>query len=182
MLEYYMSLDYPVEVRRIPNTLGGGYSASIPHLGRMAFFAEGDTVDEAIAELDNVKCQLFQHMLDKGKDIPVPPPLPEDESDQYSGRLLLRLPRDLHRELALRSQDNGCSINQYAATALAKQLGGEMCAETTAVKALQQLSCKITEVHTSQEVYSIRTEPSGSLVSPGAIEKYKTYEFGRLLQ
>ncbi len=39
---------------------------------------------------------------------------------EYSGKLLLRIPRDLHRELAEAAKRNGVSINQYAAYKLAR--------------------------------------------------------------
>ncbi len=44
-LEFYLSLDYPVEIRRLPAEDGGGYIACIPHLGRWMFTAAGDTPD-----------------------------------------------------------------------------------------------------------------------------------------
>lgn len=123
-LEYYMAQNYPVEIREIPEELGGGYSASIPHLGRWAFFAVGDAIQEALEELEEVKQSLFEDMLERGKSIP-PAPAYTEEAEEYSGRLLLRIPRDLHRDLAELAEKNGTSINQYVATILAQYTGGE---------------------------------------------------------
>ncbi|MBE6032533.1 MAG: toxin-antitoxin system HicB family antitoxin [Clostridiales bacterium] len=39
---------------------------------------------------------------------------------EYSGRLLLRIPKELHRELAQAAQENGVSLNQYALYKLSK--------------------------------------------------------------
>lgn len=39
---------------------------------------------------------------------------------EYSGKLLIRIPKDLHRELAEAAFRNGVSLNQYAAYKLAK--------------------------------------------------------------
>lgn len=117
------TLDYPVEIRAIPAELGGGYSACIPSLGRWAFFADGETPEEALEHLDEVKTALFEDMIERGKEIPAPPPLPEEVAEEYSGRLLLRLPKDLHREVAEMAEANGSSLNQYIATALAKHVG-----------------------------------------------------------
>lgn len=72
-LEHYMAQEYPIEVQEVPAELGGGYSASIPCLGSMAFFAVGETESEALAELDEVKAVLFKDMLDRGKAIPAAP-------------------------------------------------------------------------------------------------------------
>ncbi len=38
----------------------------------------------------------------------------------YSGKLMLRIPKDLHRELAQAAKENGVSLNQYALYKLAK--------------------------------------------------------------
>ncbi len=38
----------------------------------------------------------------------------------YSGKLMLRIPKDLHRELAQAAKANGVSLNQYALYKLSK--------------------------------------------------------------
>ena len=101
MSEKCETLDYPVEIRAIPVELGGGYSACIPCLGRWTFFADGETPEEALANLDKVKAVLFEDMKEHGKEIPAPPPLPEDQVEEYSGKILLRLPKDLHKDCLL---------------------------------------------------------------------------------
>lgn len=39
---------------------------------------------------------------------------------EYSGKLLLRIPKELHRQLAEAAKENGVSLNQYALYKLAK--------------------------------------------------------------
>ena len=39
---------------------------------------------------------------------------------EYSGKLMLRIPKELHRDLAIAAKLNGVSLNQYAAYKLAK--------------------------------------------------------------
>lgn len=39
---------------------------------------------------------------------------------EYSGRLMLRIPKELHRELAEAAKANGVSLNQYALYKLAR--------------------------------------------------------------
>lgn len=41
-------------------------------------------------------------------------------SREYSGRLLIRLPKELHKTLAEAAKANGVSLNQYALYKLAK--------------------------------------------------------------
>lgn len=42
------------------------------------------------------------------------------EQRDYSGKLMLRIPRNLHRELAQEAKENGVSLNQYAVYKLSK--------------------------------------------------------------
>lgn len=39
---------------------------------------------------------------------------------EYSGKLMIRVPKELHRELAEAAKKNGVSLNQYAVYKLAK--------------------------------------------------------------
>ncbi len=39
---------------------------------------------------------------------------------EYSGKLMLRIPKDLHRDLAEAAKRNGVSLNQYAVYKLAR--------------------------------------------------------------
>jgi predicted HicB family RNase H-like nuclease len=43
-------------------------------------------------------------------DLPIPQPL---DSDKYSGKFVVRLPRTLHRRLAAEAEKEGVSLNQY---------------------------------------------------------------------
>ncbi|MDI6766121.1 MAG: toxin-antitoxin system HicB family antitoxin [Bacteroidota bacterium] len=109
-LNYYMNLNYPIEVVKIPKDEGGGFAATIPQLGRNAFVGDGETIDEAIKNLEQIKLELFEDYLKKG--IPIPEPKQEDD-EEYSGRFVMRIPKELHRYLAKRATDNDISLNQY---------------------------------------------------------------------
>lgn len=71
-LDYYMSLPYEVVVETIPAHLGGGFKASIPILGRFAVYGDGDTVEEALADLSVVKQERLGAYISEGLDIPEP--------------------------------------------------------------------------------------------------------------
>lgn len=109
-LNYYLTLNYPIEITKIPDDEGGGYSACIPLLGRNAFLSDGETIDEAIKNLENIKEENFSRMLDK--EIPIPEPQ-EQREEEFSGKFLVRVPKELHRELVRNSNKNGISLNQY---------------------------------------------------------------------
>lgn len=152
-LEYYMSQNYPVEVRAIPEELGGGYSASIPSLGPWTFFAEGDTREEALCRLDETKRDLFADMIANGKEIPDAPSLPEYESETYSGRILVRVPRSLHRDLAQLAHEEGCSVNTLIVSVLERFSGG---------KALWSICNR------QWQMQQLESQMSGSCTSPGS--------------
>jgi antitoxin HicB len=44
----------------------------------------------------------------------------------YSGKVNLRMPRSLHRDLARRAEDEGVSLNQFMVVALARAVGKEL--------------------------------------------------------
>lgn len=109
-LEYYLSLIYPVELIRIPEDEGGGFSACIPQLGRNAFIADGDSVEEVLSNLQSLKEESFSRMLENG--IPIPEPI-QEEDEEFSGKFLVRVPKELHRNIAQRAKQNNISLNQF---------------------------------------------------------------------
>ncbi len=107
-LRYYLDLPFPIEITQIPEDKGGGFMACIPQLGRMVLVGDGNTVMEAIQDLERAKASLFREYLEKGIQIPEP----EDE-DEYSGRFVMRMPKYLHRELSFGAKRNKVSLNSY---------------------------------------------------------------------
>ena len=119
--EYYLALPYPTEVMPIPEELGGGFNACIPLLGRYSAVGDGETAEEAYADLRAVLPSLLEEWIREGVDIPEPEPA-ADES-RYSGRMMLRVPKTLHARVARRAQAEGVSINQFIAVTLAQEVG-----------------------------------------------------------
>ena len=69
-LERFLKLRYTIVVRPLSRTEGDGWFAEIPLL--RGCWADGETPDQAIAELNVVKKAWFQSMLAHGKSIPTP--------------------------------------------------------------------------------------------------------------
>lgn len=108
-LNYYLKLEYPIEINPIPKNKGGGYEAIIPQLGRYAFIGDGETIEEAIKDLEKTKKEYFRDYLQKGTKIPEP----KVEGEDYSGKFLVRVPTFLHKYLSEEAKKNGISLNQY---------------------------------------------------------------------
>ncbi len=109
-LKYYMSLKYNIEISPIPIEDGGGFEAFIPQLGRLTMNGCGETPCEALQNLDEVKESLFSMWLKKGLDIPEPK---ECFEETYSGKILLRVSKEMHRDLVLSAKNQGISLNAY---------------------------------------------------------------------
>ncbi len=122
-LEYYMKLEYPCEITPLPPELGPGYEACIPQLGRYAFVGTGKTVEEALKNLEIRKRKLFEKYLDEGITIPEPK---LEKAQTYSGKFALRMPVELHKELAEGAKASRMSLNSYLIYLLTKYHGREI--------------------------------------------------------
>lgn len=109
-LKYYLKIAYPIEINEIPEEEGGGYNASIPLLGRYAFQGDGDTIEESIENLNSIKKYLLSKYLNE--KIPIPEPEREEEKE-YSGKFLIRVPKELHRFMSIEARRNNTTLNQY---------------------------------------------------------------------
>lgn len=105
-----MKLNYEIKIVKYTKEEGGGYRVSIPLLGDAAFVADGDTIEEALSILEEVKEGIFRHWIDIGAKIPEPRKEPDDD---YSGKFIVRVPSELHRKLAEEAQKQKISLNSY---------------------------------------------------------------------
>lgn len=103
-IEYYMSLPYKIEL--IPDVVEGGYVVSCPELP--GCLSCGDTVGEAMENIEEAKRLLVEDALTDGRVIPEP-----ERIEDYSGQFKLRIPKSLHKQLAEQSKREGISMNQY---------------------------------------------------------------------
>jgi predicted RNase H-like HicB family nuclease len=96
----------------------GGFSAEL--LEFPGCFAEGETANEAYANLEKSASSWIEVALSQGQDIPRP-----SANYGYSGRLVLRLPRELHRLASQKANRDGVSLNQCFVTAIASWVGAD---------------------------------------------------------
>lgn len=69
----------------------------------------GDTREEACSEAEINKDLWIETAIENGGNVPEPSKLYEDE---YSGKFNLRIPKSLHRNLSIRADEEGISLNQ----------------------------------------------------------------------
>ncbi|HYU33268.1 MAG TPA: type II toxin-antitoxin system HicB family antitoxin [Thermoanaerobaculia bacterium] len=112
-LEHYLSLGYPYELVRDE---GGVFVASHPDLP--GCLAQGETANEAVANLDEARQAWIGHRFESGL------PIPEPVDDEYSGKFLLRMSPSLHSALAREASRQQLSLNQFISNVLAEYLGG----------------------------------------------------------
>jgi len=141
-LSQYLKLNYPIEILKIPDRLGGGYTACIPQLGRNAFIGDGETREEALEDLGKTKKDIFADYLKKG--IPIPEPIIEE--DMPSGRLVLRMPINLHAKLAEAAKSNKVSLNHYIVSLLSENYSIER-----VTKKVGELIKPVSEIHINMQ-------------------------------
>jgi predicted HicB family RNase H-like nuclease len=81
-------------------------------------FAIGDSASKALSKLDEVAIDWIAASLDRGQEIPEPM-----EAAEFSGKLVLRMPKGLHKRAALCAEREGTSLNQFIVTCVAEQIG-----------------------------------------------------------
>lgn len=111
-LDHYMGLPYTVEMIRNED----GYFARVKELP--GCMTEADTFEELGTMIEDAKSAWIEDALEDGDPIPEP-----RDAEGYSGRVLLRMPKSLHRDLAHRAEEDGVSLNQFVTTSLARVVG-----------------------------------------------------------
>lgn len=92
-----------------------GFLIEVPDLP--GCMTAGETLEEAVSMLPEAMLLWITSRLERGEPVPAPSVTPE-----HSGRLLVRMPKTLHRQLIERAEDEGVSANQLAVALLSKGL------------------------------------------------------------
>lgn len=99
--------------------------------------AAEDTLEDTLALLRDAKAAWFERALEDGMTIPapavelatyseteLPPAATAAEALAYSGKVLVRMPKGVHRDLVARADAEGVSLNTLIVAYLAHSLGG----------------------------------------------------------
>lgn len=93
---------------------GGGYLAEFPDVP--GCYGDGETPEIALQETERALHSWIETAKEFGDSIP-------QVKDRYSGQWRLRIPKNLHAELAYRAKYEGVSLNTLVATILAQYTG-----------------------------------------------------------
>ena len=120
-LDYEVN-NYKIEILRLSKEDGGGYLASAPKLP--GCISDGETQEEALINIkDAIKCWI-ETAREIGREVPQ-----EDEyktENDYSGKLSLRIPKTLHRQVSDMAEKEGCSINQLIMMYISLGIGNDL--------------------------------------------------------
>ena len=112
-VSHYMAQPYRFEIYQDD----GHWAAECEDLPGLV--AGHETWDGLGLAIEDAKRTYFESALERGFPIPEP----SQDCESYSGRLMLRLPKTLHRQAAKRAQREGVSLNSFVASAVAREVG-----------------------------------------------------------
>lgn len=115
-IEYYEQLPYSILLHQVEDEGRKYWIAEVPELPGCK--SHGSTVQEAVESVEEAKKDWIADSLEKEEAVPVPV-----ERDRYSGRMLVRMSRSLHRALSLMAESEKLSLNQLIVTIIAKEVG-----------------------------------------------------------
>lgn len=111
-LDYYMGLPYKVEVAHDED---GWFARVIDLPGCMTW---ADTFEDLRPMIEDAKRGWIQDALEYGDPVPEP-----RTAKDFSGKVNLRMPKSLHRDLARQAEEEGVSLNQLMVSYLARGTG-----------------------------------------------------------
>lgn len=114
-LAYYEKLPYKIILEQWDDGEGPYWVARVVELPHCMI--HGDTPEEALQEIQEVKRDWLKSNLERGL------PIPEPKSFECSGQIRLRIPPSLHRQLRYRAIAEDVSLNQYMTSVLAGSVG-----------------------------------------------------------
>jgi predicted RNase H-like HicB family nuclease len=111
VLEDYLAMQYPFQVIADPD---GGYVVVFPDLP--GCMTQAETIDEIPAAAEDARRSWITAVYEDGEAVPLP-----SYPEEYSGKLVARLPRSLHRHLAEEAGRQGVSLNQHMVALLSRR-------------------------------------------------------------
>ena len=102
----YMELPYNIVFKHIKDESGEYYFATVQELD--GCMSDGETLEEAHSNIREAMEGWIETKLENGFAVPTPL-----DSNKFSGKFVVRLPKSLHARLAGEAEKEGISLNQY---------------------------------------------------------------------
>ncbi|MBA4115100.1 MAG: toxin-antitoxin system HicB family antitoxin [Rubrobacter sp.] len=134
-LDYYMSLPYKVELTHDED---GWFAKVIDLPGCMTW---ANTFEELHPMIEDAKRGWIEDALEYGDPVPEP-----RSAKDFSGKVNLRMPKSLHRDLARQAENEGVSLNQLMVSHLAQGAGSSSSTEQTAATSPQREEASVQEI------------------------------------
>jgi len=115
-VDYYAKLPYQINIEKWDDGDGPYFLARVLEL--QGCMIHGDTAEEALREIEDVKRDWIKTNLELGNKMPEPL-----GTRKYSGKVILRMPPSLHEKLVQTAELEGVSFNQYMVFALSLSAG-----------------------------------------------------------
>jgi antitoxin HicB len=159
ILEEYLNLPYHSEIIHDPDPDNPGWIAHVRELpGCITQADRFDELEEMI--IDAMRGWLEIAILD-GTPIPLP-----QVAEEYSGKFVVRIPRQLHRQLAEEAERQNVSLNLYVNYALALVAGGLISEQPEPLSASSLYHLSSTQPHQVREKDLSKQESKKELSDP----------------
>lgn len=117
--QQWEDLQYPISLRALTEEEGGGWFVTIPLLGEATCAADGETIEEALANLEELRRSLYEVVVASKHPIPLPGTVTEKEA-RPSGKWAMRASSELHAKLQKGAEEVGVSFNTYCIECLSR--------------------------------------------------------------
>jgi len=111
-IQDYLNLPYNIIIRHVVDESGTYYFAKVQELS--GCISDGESVEEAFNNIYDAMEGWIETKLEAGFSIPMPL-----DTEKYSGKFVVRIPKSLHARLSIEAEQEGISLNQYALYKLA---------------------------------------------------------------
>jgi antitoxin HicB len=115
-IKQYLALPYTIEVVHDKTEEWDGWFAKVVELP--GCMTQAERFDEVPGMIADAMRAWIEAAMEQGLPIPEP-----RASGKFSGKFVVRVPKALHRELAVAAEREGVSLNAFVSTTLAKAVG-----------------------------------------------------------